>query len=68
MADPPAPRPDAVQALAAAVREGLATEGAVTLPDVGTLRRVHEPARVETDADGRRVLLPPRHTVRFEPD
>jgi hypothetical protein len=68
MAD--APRPSRLpppQALAAAVRDRFAAEGAVTLPGLGTLHRLHEPARVETDAEGRRVLLPPRESVRFEP-
>lgn len=66
MADSPRPRP--AQALAAAVRECLFTEGAVTLPGLGTLRRRHQPTRVGTDDQGRRVLLPPRYTVEFEPD
>jgi hypothetical protein len=66
MADPAAP-PDPVQALAAAVRERLAAAGEAVLPGVGTLRRRHEAARVEMDAAGRRVLMPPRDTVHFEP-
>jgi nucleoid DNA-binding protein len=68
MADPVRIRPDQAQALAAAVRECLFTEGAVRLPGLGTLRRHHEPTRVGVDDQGRRVLLPPRHAVRFEPD
>ncbi|HLT47042.1 MAG TPA: hypothetical protein VK002_07425 [Rubricoccaceae bacterium] len=68
MADPVRIRPDQAQALALAVRERLFAEGAVVLPGVGTLRRRHQPTRVEIDAQGRRVLLPPHHTVVFEPD
>ena len=53
-------------ALAAAVR-GLLAEGAeVRLEGLGTLSRVHQPARVEVRADGTRVLHPPHHAVRFE--
>jgi hypothetical protein len=54
------------QALAAAIRDRLAVGDAVTLPALGMLARLHEPARVDVDSDGRRVLLPPRVTVHFE--
>src|SRR5690606_36271605 len=47
MADPVRIRPDQAQALALAVRERLFAEGAVVLPGVGTLRRRHQPTRVE---------------------
>jgi hypothetical protein len=53
-------------ALAAAIR-GLLAEGAeVRLKGIGTLNRVHQPARVEVKADGTRVLHPPHHNVRFD--
>lgn len=55
------------QALAAAIRDCLAAGAAVEMPGLGTLRRTHEPARVEKQDDGHRVLLPPRATLRFEP-
>lgn len=67
MAAPPPDRPDPAEALALAIRERLSTEGAVQLPELGTLRRHHEPARVDHDEEGRKVLLPPRYTIRFEP-
>ena len=53
-------------ALAAAIR-GLLAEGAdVRLEGIGTLSRVHQPARVEVRPDGTRVLHPPHHRVRFD--
>jgi nucleoid DNA-binding protein len=55
-------------ALSAAVRSLLSAGRAVRLEGLGTLRRVHEPARVEVRPDGSRVLHPPRHGVRFEPE
>ncbi len=62
------PEPTATSALAAAVRT-LLTEGReVRLEGVGTLRRVHVPARVEVRPDATRVLHPPRHGVEFEPE
>ena len=54
-------------ALAAAVRALLATGREVPLDGIGTLRRAHEPARVEVRPDGARVLHPPRNGIRFEP-
>ncbi len=60
------PRPE--QALAAALRELLAAEGAVTLPGLGRLHRTHTAARIEVDEEGRRVLLPPRERIDFDAD
>jgi hypothetical protein len=62
----PEPTPDA--ALAAAVRDLLASGQPAVLDGIGTLRRAHEPARVEVRADGSRALHPPRNGVRFEPE
>jgi hypothetical protein len=53
-------------ALAAAVRALLAEGADVRLEGIGTLSRVHQPARVEVKADGTRVLHPPHHHVRFD--
>ena len=53
-------------ALAAAVRALLAEGADVRIEGIGTLSRVHLPARVEVRADGTRVLHPPHHQVRFE--
>ena len=54
-------------ALAAAIRGLLAVGREVTLDGIGTLRRAHEPARIEVRPDGSRVLHPPRNGIRFEP-
>ena len=54
-------------ALAAAIRSLLAAGREVTLDGIGTLRRAHEPARIEVRPDGSRVLHPPRNGIRFEP-
>lgn len=62
------PEPTPAAALAAAVRALLAEGRVVRLDGLGTLRRAHEPARVEVRPDGARVLHPPRHGVRFDPD
>jgi len=59
--------PTATSALAAAVRALLAEGRDVRLEGIGTLRRVHQPARVEARPDNTRVLFPPRHGVDFEP-
>jgi hypothetical protein len=63
---PSASEPDRTRALAAAVRDCLVAGRVVELHGLGTLRREHEPARVEVREDGHRVLLPPRATIRFE--
>lgn len=50
-------------ALASAVRERLLTGASAVLPGLGTLARVHVPARVQAQPDGTRVLLPPGETI-----
>ena len=53
----------ALDALAAALRERIVDGRPAPLPGVGTLVRQHVSARVEEQADGSRVLLPPGETV-----
>lgn len=55
--------PASLSALALAVRERLLSGGAAVLPGLGTLARVHVPARVDVRAEGQRVLLPPGESV-----
>ncbi len=50
-------------ALALAIRDRLVAGAPAPLPGLGTLGRAHVSARVHTDADGRRVLLPPGEAV-----
>ncbi len=50
-------------ALALAIRDRLVAGAPAPLLGLGTLGRAHVSARVHTDADGRRVLLPPGEAV-----
>ena len=50
-------------ALAAAIRGRLVAGRPAPLPGLGTLVRQHVPARIETQPDGSRTLLPPGETV-----
>lgn len=65
---PPSSGMGPAQALAAALRELLASEGTAVLPGLGRLHRAHSAARIEVDDEGRRVLLPPRERIDFDAD
>ncbi|MGB3544854.1 SPOR domain-containing protein [Rubrivirga sp.] len=52
-----------LDAVAAAIRERLIAGQPAPLPGLGTLVRQHVSARIEEQADGKRILLPPGQTV-----
>ncbi|MFN3596484.1 MAG: SPOR domain-containing protein [Rubricoccaceae bacterium] len=57
----------ALEALSAATRAALMAGDPVRLPGLGTLEKVHVPARLALRPGGGRVLLPPSAAVRFRP-
>ena len=56
-----------LDALAAALRDRLLADGAAAVPGHGTLQRQRAAARMQEQADGSRLLLPPSETVVFTP-
>ena len=53
-------------ALVALIRDSLIEGGRVDIPGLGTFAVRHIPSRVETDVDGKEVMIPPRDEVHFE--
>ena len=61
--------PDPAQrAFARTVRALLGSGHDVAVRGIGEFRLHHRAARMETRADGRRVVMPPQDAVLFEPD
>jgi nucleoid DNA-binding protein len=58
---------EALDALVAVLRDELAQERSVEVPELGTFCVEHQPATVDTSDKGSR-LLPPRNTVGFAPE
>ena len=55
--------PSVLGALASAIRDRLLAGEPAALPGLGQIGRTHVPARVQTRADGTKMLLPPSETV-----
>jgi len=54
-------------ALAAIVREAVAQQKAVHVPDLGTFAVQYRPSELESVDDGPDVIHPPRDEIVFEP-
>lgn len=63
----PTPR-KVLETMARLVRDKLVDDDVAHVPHLGTFSVERQPSHMETDDEGRSVMIPPRDVIQFEPD
>lgn len=59
---------EVIKAFAKVMREQLENGETVEVPGLGTFSIEHRPSQMKENADGEKVMAPPRDVVTFDPE